>query len=182
MNKTQLIKTASFAFLSILLAGCSTGSGVISIGKDSYTVVKSGTTGFTPLGVLKSRAYKEANAFAASNGKVMKLISVNEVPAGFGKWPQVEVKFRIIDPNAISKDEIRHVTETVTTHSFDAEGRITDSESQVRDVVPQGSKLDIPPEGDLFLELKHMDELRKSGLLTEEEFQTQKKRLLDRRK
>ncbi len=168
--------------LAPLLAGCSTGSGIVTVGKDSYTVVKSGTTGFTPLGVLKSRAYKEANAFAQKKAKVMEVISVNEIPAGFAKWPQVEVKFRLLDPDAIARDETRRVQETVTVNSYDAEGRRTDSKQQLREIVPAGSKLDLPPEGDLYVELKHLDELRKSGLLTEEEFQTQKKRLLDRRK
>jgi hypothetical protein len=38
------------------------------------------------------------------------------------------------------------------------------------------------PAGDLYSDLKKLDELRKNGILSEEEFQVQKKRLLDAKK
>lgn len=169
----QLAGLISSLFI-LLLAGCAIGSGIVTVGKDTYTLVQSGTTGFTPLGVLKSRAYQEANAFAEKKSKVMEVISVNEIPAGFAKWPQVEVRFRLLDTNAIVTGETRRVVETVSASSFDAQGRRTDTTKQVREIVPIGSQLDLAPEGGLYLELKQLDELRKSGILTEEEFQTQK--------
>lgn len=82
----------------VVLSGCaSTSSGVIAYGPDTFTVVQAGKSGFTSTADLKTAAYKEANEYAASKGKQIEIIDVSEKPAGFGKMPQVEVKFRLLD-------------------------------------------------------------------------------------
>ena len=43
-------------------------------------------------------------------------------------------------------------------------------------------KITSAPTGDLYSELKKLDELRKDGILSEEEFQAQKKKLLESKK
>jgi hypothetical protein len=70
---------------ALALCGCTTGSTVMAASGGAYTVTRSGTTGFTPLGVLRKEAYEEASRFAASKGMVAEVISVNEVPAGFAR-------------------------------------------------------------------------------------------------
>lgn len=53
-------------------------SGVVASGRETYSIVKTGTTGFTPVGVLKSEAYKEANAFAAKLAELRKSGALTE--------------------------------------------------------------------------------------------------------
>lgn len=43
-------------------------------------------------------------------------------------------------------------------------------------------KTTVTSSSDLYVELKKLDELRKDGVLTEDEFQTQKKKLLEQKK
>jgi outer membrane protein assembly factor BamE (lipoprotein component of BamABCDE complex) len=47
--------------------------------------------------------------------------------------------------------------------------------------VQSDSKVKIDDSGDLYTELKKLDELKKQGIITEQEFETQKKKLLDRK-
>ncbi len=93
--KPFLISVAVFTSL-LCLSGCSTSTPVMAAAGGVYTVTKTGTTGFTPLGNLRIQAYKEANEFAANKGMVAEVVSVNETAAGFVKWPQVDLKFRLV--------------------------------------------------------------------------------------
>ena len=135
----------------------------------AYTVTKSGTTGFTPLGVLRKEAYEEANKFAESKGMVAEVISVNEVPAGFARWPQVDLRFKLV--SAGDRESAGKVS-TLTVRSqagYDAMGN------------PTAGEVTATSEIDLYTELKKLGELKEKGLLTEDEFQREKKRLLDSR-
>jgi hypothetical protein len=91
------IGTYSLLALTVVsaLTACTMSTPVMSTGGGVYTVSQSGTTGFTPLGVLRAGAYGKANTFAAASGGTAEIVSVNETPAGFAVWPQVEVKFRV---------------------------------------------------------------------------------------
>jgi hypothetical protein len=96
--------------VALLVSSCTSSSGVVPFGPGVFTVVKGGKTGFSSLATLKTEAYKEANDFAVSHGKQIEIISVDEKPAGFGKWPQVEVRFRLLDKKpANSKTPIRGI-------------------------------------------------------------------------
>lgn len=98
------MKIATYSVLALgLVSGltaCTMSTPVMSRGGGVYTVSQSGTTGFTPLGVLRAGAYGKANTFAAASGGIAEIVSVNETPAGFAVWPQVEVKFRVIKAEA----------------------------------------------------------------------------------
>lgn len=81
----------------LFATGCTSTSGVLSFGPETYTVVQRGKTGFSSTAALKTAAYKEANDFAERKGKQIEIVEVIEKPAGFAKWPQVEVKFRLLE-------------------------------------------------------------------------------------
>ena len=135
-----------------------------------YTVTKTGTTGFTPVGTLRKQAYKEANDFAASKGMVAEVVSVNETAAGFAKWPQVDLKFRLVRPGT----EGRPSNPTVAASSqvaYDAEGRPTSGDTAVT----------VEKQVDVYAELEKLANLKERGVLTEEEFQAEKKKLLNRK-
>jgi hypothetical protein len=137
----------------------------------TYTVTKTGTTGFTPLGSLRSGAYEAANKFAASKGMVAEVVSVNETPQGFARWPQVDLRFRLVSATARESDQSKPTLSIRTQAGHDAMGRPSDVETAVT----------ISKETDFYSELKNLGELKEKGLLTEDEFQREKQRLLDAR-
>ena len=65
-------------------------------GDGEYIVSRSGDTGFTPVGKLRRKAVADVNRYAGERGLIPEIISVNEVPAGFGVFPQVDVRFRLV--------------------------------------------------------------------------------------
>ena len=163
----SIILLLAFFITIFMLAGCTTGSSVMLMGNNTYTVSKSGTTGFTPLGVLRKEAYEEANEFAASKGMVAAVVSVNEIPAGFGLWPQVEVRFSLVDSSSVGA--IENPTAVITsTAAYDAKGRPQDTQSAIT----------VNPPIDIYEELEKLGKLRDSGVLTDDEFKKEKERLL----
>jgi hypothetical protein len=163
-----LCLAASFA----LFSGCSTSSPVMASSGGAYTVTKTGTTGFTPLGRLRSQAYEEANDFAESKNMLAEVISVNETPQGFGRWPQVDLKFRLVRPDDRNLKTTKTAVSITTESGFDAMGRQSQSETQIG----------VTDRNDLYTELKKLGELRDKGLLTEDEFLAKKKQLMEKTK
>lgn len=149
-------------------SACSTTSPVMAAAGGIYTVTKTGTTGFTPVGSLRKQAYREANDFAARKGMVAEVVSVNETAAGFAKWPQVDLKFRLVRQG--SEGVASEPTVAVSTQAaYDAEGRPTGVDTAVR----------VEKQVDVYAELERLAALKERGVLTEDEFQAEKKKLLE---
>lgn len=171
MKTLPLAAAIAIAACMLAFSGCTTGSTVMAASGGAYTITKSGTTGFTPLGVLRKEAYEEANRFAESKGMIAEVISVNEVPAGFARWPQVDLRFRLASSVTRDAGGKSPVLTIGSQASHDAMGNATEAETAVF----------VSKEVDFYAELKKLGELKEKGLLTEEEFQKEKKRLLDAR-
>ena len=81
----------------MLLAACTSSSGVIPDEKDSYRVMHSGDTGFTNSNTLKKNAYKEAEAFCSKKGKVVETVTVESKQARpLGGWPEASLLFKCV--------------------------------------------------------------------------------------
>ena len=91
--------------LMVAITGCTSPSALMPMSNGVYTLTKSAPTGFTPLGTIRKESYKDIREFAESKEKVAQVISVNEVPAGFARWPQVEVRFRLVNAADLEKSE-----------------------------------------------------------------------------
>lgn len=164
--KPFLIPVVVFTSL-LCLSGCSTSTPVMAAAGGVYTVTKTGTTGFTPVGNLRTQAYREANEFAVKKGMVAEVVSVNETAAGFAKWPQVDLKFRLVPPG--SEGATSEPTVSISSQvAYDANGRPTTGDTAVR----------VEKQVDVYSELKKLAEFKERGVLTEEEFQSEKKKLL----
>lgn len=84
-------------FFAILLAGCSTNSGVIPDGKDSYIIIVSGAHRFSSSSDLKIDAYKEANVYCKKSDRQIETISEKTVQAGvLSNSAEAELKFKCI--------------------------------------------------------------------------------------
>ena len=155
------------ALLAPTMVGCSTTSAVMRAPGETYTVMKSGKTGFTPLGSLKKKAYKEANRFAASKGMAAEVISVNEVPAGFARWPQLDLRFRLVN---VSETRAGTESPTISVNSssaYDAMGRPSDDETVIK----------VNKDRDIYSEIKKLGELRDKGAFDRGRVQDRKREI-----
>jgi hypothetical protein len=107
-----------------------------------------------------------ANAFAASKGKVAVPIAATETPAAPGRMPTFEYQFRLVD-----KDD----------PSASGAALIPRADVVVEMPAPSNPPAAAPEKKskDVYTELLKLDDLRKRGLLTDAEFEAQKRKLLE---
>ncbi len=165
------------AALCLFLIGCA-NPGIVKLSPDTYMLSRMDHGGiFGNAARLKAGVIRDANAFAESQGKVAIPLATQEmpmVPGGYGHvgtFASVEYQFRVVDKNDPEArrtslvplpDVVIDKTETI---SADIRGKdITEKQP------------------DLYTELMKLEELRKNKILTEEEFQTQKKLLLEKQR
>ena len=142
----------------------------VQVSPDTYVIFREDHKGiFGSLAKLKAKVIREANEFAAKQGKIAIPISAKEKPMGNGpaQWASFEYQFRVVskddpeakrtnmtrDPNVVIENNT-HVTADI--HTKDDTQRPTD----------------------VYGDLIKLDELRKRGVLTEAEFQTEKAKIL----
>lgn len=156
-------RTAALIIAIGTLVGCA-NPGIIKISPDTYLLAREAHGGiFASSTALKAGVIRDANAFAAGQGKVAMPISAKEKPMGNGpaQWASFEYQFRVVD-----KDDPA-VRRTQLVHNPNVVIQKTDP-----DAGEQGGTKD------LYSELLKLEDLRKRGLLTDAEFEEQKKTLL----
>jgi len=156
-----------FAVLA-LLAACGT-SGPLQLGPDTYMISKTDKGGiFGNAGAMKADVIREANEFAASKGKVAVVLNTHETPLVVGRqFATYEYQFRVVDATdrEAVRPNLRKTPDVV----------VEKSERTTIDVRSKESA----QKGDLYAELVKLDDLRKRGIINDEEFAAQKKKLLD---
>ncbi len=91
-------KLAIIGLAALVLAGCSTNSGVVAISGDTYMISRNNAAGaFSNIPKMKVEIIKQANDFATSKGKVAQEISLNTTVPTFG-FPSVDYQFKLVDP------------------------------------------------------------------------------------
>ena len=129
---------------------------VVPLGGNDYTITVKATHKFTRnTQKLKDQAIEAATQFCAKEGKALKVVTVKEDKSFYmvGDFAQVTLTFKALSPG---DPELAPVT---ADHPRP----------------PPAINADI-----LTSELTKLDDLRKKGILTDEEFTAAKKRLLDR--
>ncbi|MBF0569805.1 MAG: SHOCT domain-containing protein [Candidatus Omnitrophica bacterium] len=151
-----------FAILCcFFLVGCA-NTGITQLSSDTYAITGSNFQGiFTNVAALKAKTIQEANEFAAAQGKVAVIQSYKLHRPLVGSFTRVKYQFKLVDKKDAEKARA------------EAEG-VSRNDSLARGETAKAS--------DLYEELLKLEELRKKNLLTEEEFQNQKKRLLEAQK
>jgi len=148
-------------FILLFLAGCS-NPGVVQLSPDTYIlygVDKGGIFGNSAR--LKANVIREANAFAASMGKVAVPISSAETPMFPGHFATFEYQFRVIS----SEDpEYKRSGQFIDRGSKSSLGVTVKSERNDSENV--------------YSELIKLEDLRQRKIITEVEFEAQKKKLL----
>ncbi|NDP37378.1 MAG: SHOCT domain-containing protein [Rhodoferax sp.] len=158
------------ASVAILLAGCA-NPGVVQLSPDTYILSREDHAGiFGSSSSLKAGVIADANAFAASHGKVAIPISVHEKPVGNtpGSWAKFDYQFRVLDKNdpEVRRTSLVQRADVVIekTEKISADVRTKEQTSKPKDT---------------YSELIKLDDLREKGILSETEFAAQKQRLLN---
>lgn len=166
---TYCFRVKNYPFVTLLwilglvgFSGCASPTAETeSLGADTYTITKKATTGFSrDTATLKEEALAEAQKFCAERGKQLKVVSVTTHKPRFytQSIANAKVVFKALDAN-------------------DPELQAPVAESVAAPRPAAGT-----PTDDLYTELTKLDELRTRGILTDEEFQAEKKKVLSRSK
>jgi hypothetical protein len=167
VNKNPLGWILLTSSVCVALAGCATPPKVISLGDDTYSVTRVAKTGFTThTAGLKEEALDDASKFCASQGKQLKVVAVTEEKPPFMLLAiaKAKVVFKALDAG---DPQLRNESTSTPVIERPVSVAMTERPAAV---------------GDLYADLLKLDELRKKGILTEEEFQSEKKKVLDRSK
>jgi hypothetical protein len=157
----------------LIVTGCAS-SGVVPIGKDTFMISDRGHSGMTSAGSLKAGIYREGMAYCASEGKEFQPIHeqwVECVPNTF-HWASAEIQFRCLNKN---DPELSR-----PTMKPEANIRIESDVREKKDIQIKDSSN--KNTGDMYTELKKLKELLDSNVITQDEFNAQKKIILDKYK
>ncbi|MGZ8947285.1 MAG: SHOCT domain-containing protein [Methylococcaceae bacterium] len=154
----------------IFVVGCSS-SNIVKLSPDTYMLTKEDHGGIFAFnrGAMKTDAIREANAFAENQGKIAIPVSTHEHPVGIlGDWASFEYQFQVVDKN----DPDARRTSLVPRPDI-----VIDKTEKIFADVQTKDQSKKPK--DMYAELIKLDDLRKKGILSDEEFDAQKKMLLN---
>jgi len=148
-----------------VLSACSS-TGVVPIGDDTVMIAKkTGAFAMGPPIKEEAAVHAEANAYCESREKLVETVDKEVRNAVFGRQGSVNLKFRCVDA---STDD--------ATGSAEASAD-TDVEN---DSPSNTGLLDGDAEtDDLYSKILKLDDLRKRGLITNEEYEQEKKEILE---
>jgi hypothetical protein len=165
--KYQTILIPTFLSFVIALSGCASAPEIVKVSGDTYKLTRTDKGGsLGDVASTKTNMMREADAFASSQGKSVVPIAMKEEPLAVQGFTALEYQFQIADKNSIP------VQAAIMTKRSDGK-RSADSTSNIR-VQDQQER-----SKDLYTELIKLDELRNRGILTEDEFTSQKKKILN---
>lgn len=145
--------------LACLLAGCA-NPGIVQMSPDTYYLSRTDKGGiFGNAAAMEADVIREATQFAVAQGKVSVPVSMNTTPMAPGRFATVQYQFRVVDANS---PEARRATLSPLP------------QTRIENVAAPTT----PARKDVYAELIKLDDLRKRGILTDAEYEAQKKRLL----
>lgn len=161
------MKPICFTPILFVLAGCAS-PGVVQLSPDTYLISRTDEGGvFGNASNMKMDVIRDANSFAASQGKIAIPISSNFTPMVVAhNLASFDYEFRVV-----SKDD----PEAKRTSLLPSPTVIETKETVSGDVHTKNDTVSKP---DLYTELTKLDDLRKKGIITNEEFESEKRKLL----
>ena len=164
---------SSVLVMSVLVIAACASAEIVPMGTDTYMISQTSAGGiFTNMGTLKSEVIQRANAFAESKGKVAIPVAAKEQPPFPGRMPNFEYQFRLVDkndPRAAGGGLVK------------IPDMVIENRGQAPTVVVNPPTREAAKAPDVYTELLKLDDLRKRGIITEVEFEVQKKKLLEGR-
>jgi len=141
---------------------------VMPMGNGNYTISKTGGSGFVSLGKLRREVFEIANKYAENNNSVAEIVSVNETPTSVGVFPNVDLRFRLVTKSKkIADSSANSIT---ISSAYSSNGKLNDAQ-----IILNKSKQTTLEK---LEKLEKLGKLYKDGLLTKDEFETEKKKIL----
>mgnify|MGYP001069379564 CR=1 FL=1 len=144
---------------------------VMPMGDGIYTLTGNGRSGFVALGKIRRKVLKEADMYAKESNTTLEVISVNEVKTSFGVWPQIDLTFRIVN-ESIKVSDPKNVNTKTIIKSASTNGSTTSKQITTKKDKTQ-------KENDKYERLLKLGELKRQGILSDEEFQKEKEKILN---
>lgn len=164
MKHRSILLLASLTLTSLLM-GCA-NPGVVKLSPDTYMLSRTDKGGvFGNASAMKTDVIRESNEFAEKQGKVAIALSLKEDPMYIGHFASVEYQFRVVDKNDPEARRVNLVPRpnlVIEKTNFDV--KFKDQTDHPKDV---------------YSELIKLDDLRSKGILSQDEFDAQKKKLLN---
>ena len=160
---------AIFSVGWVVAASASSKSSLVSLGDETYAIVRQAKTGLTrDTATLKTEALQDAASYCETHGKQLKVISALEMKPLFmtADYAKAKVIFKALNAD---DPELKNDISMRRAGGSAASNPVAESSKQA-------------PQDDLYTELTKLDELRQKGILTEDEFQAEKKKVLKRSK
>ena len=170
MNRIPLagIFSASLLFVGLSGSASASTSKVVPIGDNTYSITREASSAFKrDVDALQAEAEADAAKYCADHGKQLKIIAVSADRPFFSLgYASAKVVFKALDAGS---------PELTSSASAAAAASASAPVALPADPLTQPS---VP--GDLYTELIKLDDLRKRGILTDKEFNAEKKKLLKR--
>jgi hypothetical protein len=143
------------------------------MGDGVFIMSGSGGGGSITISKIRQEVFESANIYAKNRNKELEVISVNEVKSDFehGALPQVDITFRLVNESVEIADP-NNVNSTTTIKSASANGLTTSTQI----IAKKNNATKVDGKYDRLLRL---GELRTAGILSEEEFQKEKEKILN---
>ena len=163
-------RVAGAVSVALLLSACVTTlptTGIVKVSPDTYRLSRVDSGGqYADAAAMKASVLAEADAYAKSQGKVLVPLSTHEETMRVGHLSTIEYEFRLVAPG----------DETAKPASPPSPPVVVEQKAAAPAASEPAAKASGQP--DLYTELIRLDDLRKRGILTEDEFQTLKAKLL----
>ena len=154
-------------------ATSSDGPSVVVLGANTYSITRAAKNGFhRDVEELKALAMEDATRFCAARGKQLKVVSMTQEKPWFSMgYCKAKIVFKALDAG-----DPELAAEAVPVSGSGRIVYIATSQAPAP-VVVREKPLNT---SELYAALTQLDDLRKKGILTEEEFQSEKQKVLKR--
>lgn len=159
------LRLPALAALAGLLAAChNSTSDVVSLGGNMYAVTRESTIIINrDVDKMKEEAETDAGAFCQLHGKQLQIVDVSEDKPNFRDgFVSVKVTFRALDQSATPAPAPMAMAPSMGSP----------------EAAPAPSPA-APPPSKFYQQLKELEDLRKSGVITQDEFDAAKKKILE---
>lgn len=170
---------------AVAFTGCATTEAtpvVTQLSPDTYMVTLKERSSYFAMDKpkFKSQAVSYSLDYAASKGKVAVPITLRENTAGmFEDWVNIEYEFRLVDKNDPRAHRNQPDPDDKPAPAQPPEPIKQPEPAKSPEVVAKPASRS---KQDIYNDLLKLDDLRKKGIITQAEFESEKKKLLDQPK
>jgi hypothetical protein len=184
MEQRRIGFTMALVLIALGLGACGT-PGIVRVSADTYRVSRADPGHvFADAAAMKAAAVGDADAFARSKGMIAVPVSFQEDTLAVGHLKTVDYQFRLVPPGEPAPSVPVATAAAAPAMPFVPAAPapvVAPAAASPAAPVPPASQAAKPARGDYYEELIRLDDLRKRGILTEDEFQRMKAKIIAER-